>query len=44
MRPHDEPMPASEQALFTDVVLVERESVARPGSATPVTKQPRTKK
>jgi DNA-binding LacI/PurR family transcriptional regulator len=30
MRSHDEPMPASEQALFTDITLVERESVARP--------------
>ncbi|WP_248323836.1 MULTISPECIES: LacI family DNA-binding transcriptional regulator [unclassified Caballeronia] len=44
MRAHDEPMPASEQALFTEITLVERESVAPPGSARPVTKQSRTRK
>ncbi|SAL38091.1 ribose operon repressor [Caballeronia arvi] len=47
MRSHDEPMPASEQALFTNITLVERESVTRPGHASPmtrITKQSRTKK
>ncbi|QSN64148.1 LacI family DNA-binding transcriptional regulator [Caballeronia sp. M1242] len=44
MRAHDEPMPASEQALFTEITLVERESVAPPGNARPVTKQSRTRK
>ncbi|MGY6158788.1 LacI family DNA-binding transcriptional regulator [Paraburkholderia strydomiana] len=41
MRPHDEPMPASEQALFTDITLVERESVARPGKTAAKAKQAR---
>jgi DNA-binding LacI/PurR family transcriptional regulator len=30
MRPRDEPTPASAQALFTNITLVERESVAQP--------------